>query len=760
MRIHTDSFAITVVVCSIIVASVEAWSPASLFRLGRQQHLIKRPFPTRAQMVPQQRQASSTARFAKVEEIENRESHTDIPSEAPSFVRREEQEFNYAEEELLSSSSASSEEGSKNLKVPQIHLPPRISNPNVGWEHHHRATTQFVHGHISRRMKANDDPTKLLVSNADEWKILGEHKEEMEETHLRDLLQDSERSGAMYAEHDGVYLDFSRQRATLETLDLLEDLAEKQELTKKVKAMMSGEKINFTEKRAVLHTALRADRTEEVFVDGQNVIEEVHEVLDQIKAFTEGVRSGSIRGYTGKRLRNIISVGIGGSYLGPEFLHEVLKTEPEGINSALGYSLRFLANVDPVDVERTCADLDPEETLIVIVSKTFTTAETMLNARTMRQWLWDFMGNDKEVVRKHIVACASTSATEKVKEFGIDTDKYFFRFWDWVGGRYSVCSAAGALPISLLYGFNLFEKFLKGAQSIDKHFATAPFHKNIPMLMGMLGIWNHSFLNYKTRTTLPYAEALLKLPSHIQQLDMESNGKIMTKFGVEANYNVGEIDFGEPGTNGQHSFFQLLHMGQTVPCDFIGFCQSQHDLCLDGESFSSHDELMANFFAQPDALANGKTADEVRGEGIAEEDIPHRVFKGNRPSMSLLLPKLTAYAAGQLLAIYEHRTAVQGFIWDINSFDQWGVELGKKLAIDVKDHLLQARKSDDHVIEASNPASSRILNYYVDQSRDDHVCRDPSNVNSLTRVTRKTHTDHSRLPPPVQHDLGGNGGRL
>jgi glucose-6-phosphate isomerase len=301
---------------------------------------------------------------------------------------------------------------------------------------------------------------------------------------------------------------------------------------------------------------------------------------------------------------------------------------------------------------------------------------------------------------------------------------------------------------------------LQGAQSIDKHFATAPFEKNIPVLMGMLGVWNHSFLKYKTRTTLPYAESLLKLPSHIQQLDMESNGKVMTKYGIEANYDVGEIDFGEPGTNGQHSFFQLLHMGQTVPCDFIGFCQSQHDICLDGESFSSHDELMANFFAQPDALANGKTEAEVSAEGVAEEDIPHRVFKGNRPSISLLLPKLTAYAAGQLLAIYEHRTTVQGFIWDINSFDQWGVELGKKLAIDVKDHLLQARQSDDHVIEASNPASSRILNYFIAKSRDDHVCNLATNVNPLTRVTRKTHIDHSRLPPPVQHDLGGNGGRL
>eukprot|EP00536_Pseudo-nitzschia_multiseries_P009998 jgi/Psemu1/242616/estExt_Genewise1.C_2920029 len=574
----------------------------------------------------------------------------------------------------------------------------------------------------------------------------------------------------MFAEHDGIYLDYSRQRATLETIDMLQDLAKTQRLEERIKDMVTGKKINFTEKRAVLHTALRADRSEEIFVDGVNVVEEVHQVLDQIKHFTEGVRNGEILGYTGKRLRNIISVGIGGSYLGPEFLHEVLKTEPEGINSALGYNLRFLANVDPIDVERTCADLDPEETLIVVVSKTFTTAETMLNARAMRQWLWDFMGNDKEVVRKHIVACASISSVDKVKEFGIDTENYFFRFWDWVGGRYSVCSAVGAVPISLIYGFNLFEQFLKqGAQSLDKHFTTAPMEKNIPVIMGLLGVWNHSFLGYKTRTTLPYAEALLRLPSHIQQLDMESNGKVMTKFGVEVDYNVGEIDFGEPGTNGQHSFFQLLHMGQTAPCDFIGFCQSQHDLCLDDESLSSHDELMANFFAQPDALANGKTEDEVRAEGIEEELIPHRVFKGNRPSMSLLMPKLTAYAAGQLLSAYEHRTAVQGFIWDINSFDQWGVELGKKLANDVKSHLIEARKNagdENHVVKASNPASSRILNYYVKNSPS-NTCfaGDVHGIDEtpITYITRKTHQDHSRassLAPPMGHDLGGNKGRL
>jgi glucose-6-phosphate isomerase len=609
-----------------------------------------------------------------------------------------------------------------NLSLPQIHLPPRFV-PGVAWHHHHQATLRLMRQHRFRqkkedhrqrqRLQAKKTETSTseqstseqsldniinnnnnnknnpvsnflssimnrpsLVSSKNEWRRLQKHAEYMETTHLRDFLVETERCDAMYATHDGVYLDYSRQRVTLGTMKFLYALAEKQDLKGKIDAMVNGEKINFTEDRAVLHTALRAERELKgtVVVDGVDVIQEVHEVLDQVKDFTEGVRSGKIRGYTGKRLRNIVSVGIGGSYLGPEFLHECLKTEPEGINAALGYSLRFLSNVDPVDVERTCADLDPEETLIVIVSKTFTTAETMLNARTMRQWLWDFMGNDKEVVRKHMVACASVSATDKVEQFGIDTDNYFFRFWDWVGGRYSVCSAAGAVPISLLYGFDLFQKFLKGASSIDKHFVSAPFEKNIPVLMGLLGVWNMSFMKYPTRTTLPYAEALLKLPAHIQQLDMESNGKCMTKQGLEVDYPVGEIDFGEAGTNGQHSFYQLLHMGQTVPCDFIGFVQSQHDFCLDDESLSSHDELMANFFAQPDALANGKSADEVRAEGVPEHLIPHKVFKGNRPSLSLLLPKLTAYACGQLLAIYEHRTAVQGFIWDINSFDQWGVE--------------------------------------------------------------------------------------
>ena len=320
---------------------------------------------------------------------------------------------------------------------------------------------------IRRVLPKNDESTNdlgPLVSSTPEWKRLERHAiETIQPSHLRDLLTDTDRCSAMYAEHDGVYFDYTRQQVTLETMDLLFDLAKKQELTKRIHSMYNGEKINFTEDRAVLHTALRAGRDQigTVFVDDLDAIKEVHDVLDQIKSFTEAFRSGQITGYTGKRMRNIVSVGIGGSYLGPEFLHEVLKTEVEGIDSSLGYDLRFLANVDPVDVERTCADLDPEETLIIIVSKTFTTAETMLNARTMRQWLWDFMGDDIDVVRKHVVACSSVSATENVKAFGIDTDNYFFRFWDWVGGRYSVCGAAGAVPISLLYGFDLFEKFLE-----------------------------------------------------------------------------------------------------------------------------------------------------------------------------------------------------------------------------------------------------------------------------------------------------------
>ena len=375
----------------------------------------------------------------------------------------------------------------------RIQLPSRFV-PGIAWHHHHQATLHLMQHHMNppslETTEKGANPVSnwiasifsrpQLVSASPEWKRLVKHAEAIQKAHLRDFLNDQVRCDTMVAEHDGVYVDYSRQQATSETMQLLLELAAKQDLKGRIDAMVSGEKINFTEERAVLHTALRTSRDHPpVIVDDVDVIQEVHQVLDQIKAFTDGVRSGEILGYTRKRIRNIVSVGIGGSYLGPEFLHEVLKTEPEGINSALGYSLRFLSNVDPVDVERTCADLDPEETLIVIVSKTFTTAETMLNARTMRQWLWDFMGNDKEVVRKHVVACASVSATDKVAEFGIDTENYFFRFWDWVGGRYSVCSAAGAVPISLLYGYDLFEKFLQVRGPVDG----VPLHHGMSLLL-------------------------------------------------------------------------------------------------------------------------------------------------------------------------------------------------------------------------------------------------------------------------------------
>ncbi|GMI12590.1 hypothetical protein TrLO_g13002 [Triparma laevis f. longispina] len=615
---------------------------------------------------------------------------------------------------------------------------------------------------LTNQINYDEVPDLPLVSATPEWKALEEHAKEIQETHLKDLIINEERCEEMHVVEDGIMLDYSRQRVTEKTLDLLADLAEAQLLRSKMTSMYRGAPINFTEKRAVLHTALRSRKDSPLrpVVDGLDVVDEVHSVLEQIKTFTDRVREGEITGYTGKQLRNIVSVGIGGSYLGPEFLHECLKTEPEGVNAALGYTLRFLSNVDPVDVERTCSELDPEETLIIIVSKTFTTAETMLNARTMRQWLWDFMGNDPEVVSKHVVACASTSATDKVKNFGI-SDDYFFRFWDWVGGRYSVCSAAGAVPISLVYGFDLFSKVLDGARSMDEHFIQKPLRSNIPMLMGLIGVWNMSFLKYNMRTTLPYAEALLKLPAHIQQLDMESNGKHVTRSGKEVDYLVGEVDFGEPGTNGQHSFFQLLHMGQAVPCDFIGFVKSQNDLVVDGETLSSHDELMTNFFAQPDALANGKTADELREEGVPEWQIPHRTFHGNRPSMSLLLPKLTAFHVGQLLALYEHRTAVQGFVWDLNSFDQWGVELGKKLAVDIKEKLVEGRAGK--TIVADNPSTKRLLDYYVNSLNEDEETekrKEPEwGKNGHTNTSRGGDARFARQPP-LPHNLRDRGTKL
>uniref|UniRef100_A0A0C9RNU4 Glucose-6-phosphate isomerase n=20 Tax=Euphyllophyta TaxID=78536 RepID=A0A0C9RNU4_9CONI len=546
-----------------------------------------------------------------------------------------------------------------------------------------------------------------LVSGTNAWQSLKEHVADIQKTHLRDLLKDKARCESMTLEFDGIILDYSRQRATQETLEKLFKLAEVAHLKEKIDRMYNGEHINSTENRAVLHVALRAARDTVINCDGKNVVDDVWKVLDKINEFSERVRSGAWVGATGKPLKDVVSVGIGGSFLGPLFVHTALQTDPEAAQCAKGRQLRFLANVDPVDVARSLYGLNPETTLVVVVSKTFTTAETMLNARTLRTWITSALGPD--AVAKHMVAVSTN--LKLVKEFGIDPENAF-AFWDWVGGRYSVCSAVGVFPLSLQYGFPIVSKFLEGARSIDHHFHTTPFKKNIPVLLGVLSVWNVSFLGYPARAILPYCQALEKFAPHIQQLSMESNGKGVSIDGIPLPFEAGEIDFGEPGTNGQHSFYQLIHQGRVIPCDFIGIIKSQQPVCLKGEVVSNHDELMSNFFAQPDALACGKTPEELKNEKVADNLITHKTFSGNRPSLSILLPSLTAYDIGQLLAIYEHRIAVQGFIWDINSFDQWGVELGKSLASRVRTQLNLSRMQGKPV-EGFNHSTMKLMNRYL-----------------------------------------------
>ncbi|CAM9972287.1 unnamed protein product [Ascophyllum nodosum] len=526
------------------------------------------------------------------------------------------------------------------------------------------------------------------------------------------MMADADRCAALTAEHDGIFLDYSRQRVTNETMDMLFSLAEAANLPGKRAAMFSGEKINETENRAVLHVALRAPKDGVINVDGKNVVPEVHAVLDRIEDFSKRIRSGALRGCTGKPLVNVVSIGIGGSYLGPEFVYEALKCEPTAFAAAKGRILRFLANVDPVDVARAISGLDPEETLVIVVSKTFTTAETMLNARTMKDWLLKSIKgkiSPADITRHHMVAVSTND--EKVQEFGVDPNN-IFGFWDWVGGRYSVCSAVGVLPIALHYGFEVARRFLDGAHDMDNHFLKVDPRQNIPVLMGLLGVWNSTFLGHGARALLPYSQALLRFAAHIQQVDMESNGKRVAMDGSGLPFQAGEIGFGEPGTNGQHSFYQLIHQGRVIPADFVGYCQSQVPVVLEGEKVSNHDELMSNFFAQPDALAYGKTEQELEAEGVPERLRPHKVFTGNRPSLSLLFPKLDAFSAGQLLAIYEHRTAVQGFVWGLNSFDQWGVELGKKLGVKVRNALIDAREGDK-TVSGFNPSTSSLMAHYL-----------------------------------------------
>jgi glucose-6-phosphate isomerase len=498
------------------------------------------------------------------------------------------------------------------------------------------------------------------------WQALEKHFLKNKDIHLRNLFADDPQRGERFAiEAAGIYLDYSKNRITDETIRLLVNLAEECGLRERIDAMFRGDKINLTEDRSVLHIALRAPRGAQIFVDGKDVVPEVHAVLERMAAFSDYVRSGSWTGYTGKRIRNIVNIGIGGSDLGPVMAYEALRHYSER-----AMTFRFVSNVDCTDFEEATRDLDAEETLFIVSSKTFTTLETMTNAQTARTWLVHKLGHESAVA-KHFVA-VSTNATE-VSGFGIDTAN-MFGFWDWVGGRYSMDSAIG-LSTMIAIGPENFRAMLSGFHALDEHFRTAPLDKNLPALMGLLTIWYNNFFGMQTVAVLPYDQYLKRFPAYLQQLTMESNGKRVSLDGVRVDYQTSPIYWGEPGTNGQHSFYQLIHQGtKFIPCDFIGFAKSLNPLG------HHHDILMANLFAQSEALAFGKPAEEVRAEGTPDWLVPHRTFGGNRPSNTILVEKLTPETLGKLVALYEHNVFTQGVIWNIDSFDQWGVELGKVLA--------------------------------------------------------------------------------
>jgi len=499
------------------------------------------------------------------------------------------------------------------------------------------------------------------------WKALQAHHQKVKDVHLRALFADDPTRGErMTAEAAGVYLDYSKNRITDETLGLLVQLAEESGLRERIDAMFRGEMINITEKRAVLHVALRAPRGASIVVDGLNVVPQVHAVLDKMADFSNRVRSGAWKGHTGKGIRNVINIGIGGSDLGPVMAYEALRHY-----SDRAMVFRFVSNVDGTDFVEAARDLDPAETLFIVSSKTFTTLETMTNAQSAREWSLNGLGGDVKAVAKHFVA-VSTNAAE-VAKFGIDTAN-MFEFWDWVGGRYSMDSAIG-LSTMLAVGPENFRAMLDGFRQMDEHFRTAKFERNLPVLMGVLSIWYNDFFGAQTVAVLPYEQYLKRFPAYLQQLTMESNGKHVTLDGARVAWDTSPIYWGEPGTNGQHSFYQLIHQGtRLIPCDFIAFMTALNPLGR------HHDILLANVFAQTEALAFGKTPAEVKAEGTPDWLGPHRVFEGNRPSNTILLERLTPEALGKLVALYEHSVFTQGAIWNIDSFDQWGVELGKVLA--------------------------------------------------------------------------------
>jgi glucose-6-phosphate isomerase len=511
------------------------------------------------------------------------------------------------------------------------------------------------------------NPTRQPLTQRRAWNALVAHHQNVRELHLRELFADDPTRGErMTAEAVGLYLDYSKNRVTDETLKLLLQLADESGLRGRIDAMFRGEKINVTENRAVLHVALRAPRGASIVVDGENVVPHVHAVLDQMVDFSNRVRSGAWKGHTGKRIRNVINIGIGGSDLGPVMAYEALKHYSERV-----MTFRFVSNVDSTDFVEAVQDLDPSETLFIDSSKTFTTLETMTNAHTARDWLLAALGGDEKAIAKHFVA-VSTNAAE-VAKFGIDTAN-MFGFWDWVGGRYSMDSAIG-LSTMVAIGPDNFRAMLDGFHQMDEHFRTAPFERNLPVLMGLLALWYNNFFGAETIAVLPYEQYLKRFPAYLQQLTMESNGKHVTLDGTQVAYDTGPIYWGEPGTNGQHSFYQLIHQGtRLIPCDFIGFGQTLNPLGR------HHDMLLANVFAQAEALAFGKTPEQVQAEGTPDWLVPHRVFEGNRPSNTLLAERLTPATLGKLIALYEHCVFTQGVLWHIDSFDQWGVELGKVLA--------------------------------------------------------------------------------
>jgi glucose-6-phosphate isomerase len=519
----------------------------------------------------------------------------------------------------------------------------------------------------SKEMKGRAMTAMLPLTARQSWKSLQAHQEKIRSQHLRTLFaDDATRGERLTAEAIGIYLDYSKNRVTDETLTLLRGLAEECGLRERIDAMFRGDKINLTEDRAVLHVALRAPRGTSILVDGKNVVPEVHAVLDAMADFSNRVRSGAWKGHTGKRIRNVINIGIGGSDLGPVMAYEALRHY-----SDRAMTVRFVSNVDGTDLVEATRDLNPEETLFVASSKTFTTLETMTNAESARQWLLAGLGGDVKAVAKHFAA-VSTNA-KKVSEFGIDTAN-MFGFWDWVGGRYSMDSAIG-LSTMLAVGPDNFRAMLDGFHQMDEHFRTAPFERNLPVLMGLLTVWYTDFFGAETVAVLPYEQYLKRFPAYLQQLTMESNGKHVTREGAEISYPTGPIYWGEPGTNGQHSFYQLIHQGtRLIPSDFIAFSHALNPLGR------HHDFLLANVFAQTEALAFGKTREQVKAEGTPDSLVPHRTFQGNRPSNTILAERLTPETLGKLVALYEHSVFTQGVIWDVDSFDQWGVELGKVLA--------------------------------------------------------------------------------